>query len=58
MELEEILKVIDDETEFILYKGDRIGKFLKTDIALQNYETEKVWAINIENQTLTISLEY
>lgn len=58
MELEKILKVIDDETEFILYKGDRIGKFLKTDIALQNYEAEEVWALNVEEQTLVISLEY
>ena len=58
MKLKDLLKIIDDYQYFQLFKGDRIGRFVKNDLGIEPYLEEEVWNIQVEDEILEITLEY
>ena len=58
MKLKDLLKVIDDYQYFQLFKGDRVGRFAKSDLGLEPYLDEEVWNIQVEDEVLEIALKY
>ena len=58
MKLKDLLKIIDDYQYFQLFKGDRIGRFVKNDLGIKPYLEEEVWNIQVEDEILEIALKY
>ncbi len=58
MKLKNLLKIIDDYQYFQLFKGDRIGRFVKNDLGIEPYLEEEVWNIQVEDEVLEIALKY
>ena len=58
MKLKDLLKIIDDYQYFQLFKGDRIGRFVKKDLGIEPYLEEEVWNIQVEDEVLEIALKY
>ena len=58
MKLKDLLKIIDDYQYFQLFKGDRIGRFVKNDLGVEPYLEEEVWNIQVEDEVLEIALKY
>lgn len=57
IKLEKLLDLIEDEQEFELYKGNRIGVFIKNDIALDNYLDDEVNGIEVGKDRFIICLD-
>ena len=57
MKLKDLLKIIDEYQYFQLFKGDRIGRFVKNDLGIEPY-LEEVWNIQVEDEVLEIALKY
>ncbi len=57
MILEELLKVLNANVYFHLFKEKRIGRFDKYDIGISTYLLDYVKEINIEDEVLEIYLE-
>ena len=58
MKLKDLLKIIDEYQYFQLFKGDRIGRFVKNDLGIEPYLEEEVWNIKVEDEVLEIALKY
>lgn len=58
MKLKNILKYIDSDLEFELYKGDRIGIFKITDKGVNQYLEEEIIIFEVRNNRLMIDLVY
>ena len=58
MKLKDLLKIIDEHQYFQLFKGDRIGRFVKNDLGIEPYLEEEVWNIQVEDEVLEIALKY
>ena len=58
MKLKDLLKIIDEYQYFQLFKGDRIGRFVKNDLGIEPYLEEEVWNIQVEDEVLEIALKY
>ena len=58
MKLKDLLKIIDEYQYFQLFKGDRIGRFVKSDLGIEPYLEEEVWNIKVEDEVLEIALKY
>ena len=58
MKLQDLLKIIYESTEFILYKNDeRIGQFKRNDIGINPYREETVDYIEPnDNKSIIINL--
>lgn len=56
MKLKNILKYIDSDLEFELYKGDRIGIFKITDKGVNQYLEEEIIIFEVRNNRLMIDL--
>ena len=57
IKLKNLLELIDDDQEFELYLANRIGIFIKSDIALDNYLDNEVNGIEIEKDRIVICLD-
>ena len=58
MKLKDLLKIIDEYQYFQLFKGDRIGRFVKNDLGIEPYLEEEVWNIQVDDEVLGIALKY
>lgn len=58
MKLKDLLKLLDEYQSFQLFKRDRIGRFDKKDLGIENYLEDEVLNIQIEDEELEISLKY
>ena len=58
MKLKDLLRIIDECQYFQLFKGDRIGRFVKNDLGIEPYLEEEVWNIQVEDEVLEIALKY
>lgn len=58
MKCKDFMNIIQEETEFELFKGDRIGVFLVSDIGIEKYYEDRVICIYTNKDRLVICLEY